>query len=254
MNSRSPPPMKKAFSEERRYNLERISRLKLPEKDLASRTIDVSALDTGTAIIYQPSLLYAVSKRLLDIARSLLDIVALMPLFLVIALCIKLNDSGRILSRREMIGLRGRSFLQLKFRTMIPNADTYFEWQAELMREFQQNMKLHHDPRVVRVGRFLRKTYLDVLPQLFNVLVGHMSLVAPRAIHQWKPALYGEYGQKRHIVKPDRTGLWQISPDRHRCLEERIPLDAQYIDTCSFTVDLLILFKTFKVFITCTGV
>src|SRR5207249_4876034 len=119
---------------------------------------------------------------------------------------------------------------------------------------FQHSMKLEYDPRITRVGRFLRKAYLDELPQLFNVLIGNMTLVGPRAIHERELALYGDYAEKRHIVKPGLTGLWQISPDRHRCYEDRIPLDMQYIDTCSLTVDLLILLKTLKVIVARTGV
>jgi len=137
---------------------------------------------------------------------------------------------------------------------MIPNADTYLEEQTELMHDFQQNMKLKHDPRVTQVGRFLRKIYLDELPQLFNVLVGQMSLVGPRAIHRCELELYGQYAEKRHSVKPGITGLWQISPDRHRCYEERIPLDMQYIDTRSYIVDFAILLKTLKVLIFRTGI
>src|SRR5437588_330134 len=98
------------------------------------------------------------------------------------------------------------------------------------------------------------KVYLDELPQLFNVLIGHMSLVGPRAIHQRELSLYGEYAEKRHSVKPGMTGLWQISPDRHRRYEERIPLDMQYIDDRSLFLDLVILFKTLKVCVIPTGV
>ena len=122
------------------------------------------------------------------------------------------------------------------------------------MHDFQQNMKLKHDPRVTQVGRFLRKIYLDELPQLFNVLVGQMSLVGPRAIHRCGLELYGQHAEKRHSVKPGITGLWQISPDRHRCYEERIPLDMQYIDTRSYIVDFAILLKTLKVLIFRTGI
>lgn len=211
-----------------------------------------SALDADAS--YEPSQLYFISKRLLDITLSLIGIVILMPIFLIIALCIKLSDGGRILYHREMIGLRGRHFRMLKFRTMIPNADTYLEERTDLIQKFQQNMKLENDPRVTRIGRFLRKTYLDELPQLFNVVVGHMSLVGPRAIHQRELPLYGEHAEKRHSVKPGLTGLWQISQDRHRCYEDRIPLDMQYIYTCSFMLDLLILLKTLKVLIAGSGI
>jgi lipopolysaccharide/colanic/teichoic acid biosynthesis glycosyltransferase len=215
---------------------------------------DFSSRIIYTDITHNPSLFYCASKRLLDIVIATLGIVALLPVFLVIAVCIKLEDGGDILYFREMVGVHGRRFVMLKFRTMIPRADTYLEQHPKLKLAFQENMKLQHDPRITRTGRFLRKVYLDELPQLFNVLAGHMSLVGPRAIHQRELILYGEYAEKRHSVKPGMTGLWQISPDRHRCYEERIPLDMQYIDDGSLFLDLVILLKTLKVCVIPTGV
>ena len=219
---------------------------------IGSSTFNGSTISTD--ITHNPSRIYHVSKCLLDIVLATLSIVVLMPIFLVIAISIKLEDGGDILYFREMIGLHGRRFTMLKFRTMIPNADTYLEQHPELKLKYWENMKLQNDPRVTRVGRFLRKIYLDELPQLFNVLAGHMSLVGPRAIHERELTFYGEYAEKRHTVKPGITGLWQISPDRHQCYEERIPLDMQYIDNRSFFLDLLILRKTLKLFIRPTGI
>ena len=114
-------------------------------------------------------------------------------------------------------------------------------------------MKLANDPRITRVGKFLRKTSLDELPQLFNVLVGQMSLVGPRIIHPSELPRYGEWAQKRLSVKPGVTGLWQVSRRQHFCYEERILLDMHYIDSRSFIADFAILVKTFKVFIIHTG-
>jgi len=224
--------------------------------------LNTSALNNGsgalstpaTSIAHQPPALYYVSKRICDMVLSLLGITVLIPVFLVIAVCIKLDDGGSVLHFREIIGYRGRRFYALKFRTMIPDADKYLTKHPELLRKFKQNMKLASDPRITRVGRFLRKTSLDELPQLFNVLVGQMSLVGPRIIHPSELARYHEYGQKRLSVKPGITGLWQISARQHISYDERVLLDMQYIDTCSFTVDLAILVKTLKVFIVHTGI
>ncbi len=205
--------------------------------------------------VREPSKLYYTVKRLLDVVLSLFGILFLIPVFLWIALCIKLDDGGPILHFREIIGKHGKRFYALKFRTMISDADTYLAKHPELMQKFKQNMKLtqEQDPRITRTGRFLRKTSLDELPQLFNVLVGQMSLVGPRIIHPSELARYGEYGQKRLSVKPGITGLWQISGRQHISYDERVQLDMQYIDTRSFIVDLIILVKTVKVFIVHTG-
>ena len=203
--------------------------------------------------IRRPSLLYFLSKRCIDITLALFGIIVLMPVLLVIALCIKLDDGGSILHFREIIGKNGRRFFALKFRTMILNADAYLAKHPELLQKFQQNMKLEHDPRITRVGKFLRKTSLDELPQLFNVLVGQMSLVGPRMIHPSELPRYGECAQKRLSVKPGITGLWQISGRQHISYDERVQLDMRYIDTCSFVVDFAILVKTLKVFIVHTG-
>jgi len=203
--------------------------------------------------VHEPSKLYYSVKRLLDIVLSALGIVFLLPVFLCIAACIKLDDGGSVLHYREIIGKHGKRFYALKFRTMIPDADEYLVKHPELMRKFKQNMKLAQDPRITRMGRFLRKTSLDELPQLFNVLVGQMSLVGPRIIHPSELSRYGEYGQKRLSVKPGITGLWQISGRQHISYDERVQLDMQYIDTRSFIVDLIILVKTLKVFIVHTG-
>ena len=218
---------------------------------IAQRIIITEPLQVG--IIHQPSQLFFLSKRCIDISLSLFGIIVLFPVFLIIALCIKLGDGGAVLHFREIIGKNGRRFYALKFRTMIHDADTYLAKHPELMQKFQQNMKLVCDPRVTRVGRFLRKTSLDELPQLFNVLVGQMSLVGPRIIHPSELPRFGKFASKRLSVKPGITGLWQISGRQHISYEERVLLDMRYIDTRSFIVDFTILVKTMKVFIVHTG-
>ena len=237
--------------------MESITRTEWREEDLESCTMGSSAFDgstISTAIIHNPSLLYYALKRLIDIILAVVGVVLLLPVFLVIAICIKLDDGGDILYFREMIGLRGRNFTILKFRTMIPDADAYLEQHPELKLEYEKNMKLDDDPRVTRLGRFLRRTYLDELPQLFNVLTGHMSLVGPRSLPVRELALYGEYAQTRLTVKPGVTGSWQVSENRYSSYAKRILLDMQYIDNRSFFLDLIILLKTLKVLIVQAGV
>jgi lipopolysaccharide/colanic/teichoic acid biosynthesis glycosyltransferase len=226
----------------------------LPEESFSSKArLDLTSEVISTELVRAPSLLYHAMKRLLDITLSAIGILVLMPVFLAIAICIKLDDGGEILHFREIIGYQGRRFYALKFRTMIPNADEYLAKHPELMKRYLKNMKLERDPRITRVGRFLRKTSLDELPQLFNVLIGQMSLVGPRMIHPSELPRYGQWAQKRLTVKPGITGLWQISGRQHISYTERVLLDMRYIDHRSLWLDLAILFKTFKVFVIHTG-
>jgi len=209
--------------------------------------------NTDAPIIVASSLRYLVIKRCIDILLALIGIVLLLPIFCIIALCIRIDDHGPVLHLREIVGSQGKRFWALKFRTMITNADAYLQLHPQLMKTYLQNMKLEQDPRVTRVGRFLRKTSLDELPQLFNILIGQMSLVGPRIIHPSELSRYGVYVAKRLSVKPGLTGLWQISARQHMSYEERIVLDMYYIDHRSILLDLLIIVRTLKVFVIHTG-
>jgi lipopolysaccharide/colanic/teichoic acid biosynthesis glycosyltransferase len=197
--------------------------------------------------------LFCFFKRLIDIVFSLLGILLLTPVFLLVAICIKLDDGGEVLHFREIVGLQNRRFFALKFRTMIPDADAYLVNHPKLLQEYKQTMKLEEDPRITRIGGFLRRTSLDELPQLFNVLIGQMTLVGPRMIHPMELSRYGKYAQKRLSVKPGITGLWQLYGRKHDSLETRIALDMQYIDSRTILLDLVILLKTIKVFVIQTG-
>jgi lipopolysaccharide/colanic/teichoic acid biosynthesis glycosyltransferase len=206
------------------------------------------------SVAHEASLVYYFfSKRLIDITLSVLGRVLLMPIFLIIAVCIKPDDGGKILHFGEIIGQHGRRFFVLKFRRMIPDTDVYLAKHPELMKKFQRNMKLECDLRITRIGKFLRKTSLDELPQLFNVLVGQMSLVGPRMIHPSELPRYGKWARKWLSVRPGITGLWQISGRQHISYEERVLLDVHYIDNRTCRNDLAILFKTLRVFIVNTG-
>lgn len=219
---------------------------------LTVRTVEEISVEEGI-LIREASTLFCFCKRLMDIVFSLLGIIALVPVFIVIAVCIKLDDGGDIFHLREIAGLHNRRFHALKFRTMIPDADAYLANHPDLLREYKQNMKLEYDPRVTRIGGFLRRTSLDELPQLFNVLIGQMTLVGPRMIHPSELPRYGKYAQKRLSVKPGITGLWQLYGRRKDSLETRIALDMEYINTRSIRCDLVILLKTLRVFIVQTG-
>jgi lipopolysaccharide/colanic/teichoic acid biosynthesis glycosyltransferase len=230
----------------------------LPLPGTEERTLEeesiASVCTLSTDIISQPSWLYHLSKRVIDIFLAVLGLIVMLLVFLIIAICIKLGDRGNVFYFREIIGKNGKRFYALKFRTMRPDADSYLEKHLDLKAQFLKNMKLRDDPRVTRVGRFLRKTSLDEMPQLFNVLLGQMSLVGPRIIHPSELPRYGRFSQKRLSVLPGMTGLWQISGRQHISYEERVIIDMTYIDTRSCFGDLLILLKTLKVLIIHTGV
>lgn len=204
-------------------------------------------------IIWQPSLFFDFAKRCTDIFCALLGLLLLSPVFLWIAFRIKRHDGGPVFHMREIVGLKGQHFFAYKFRTMILDADGYLERHPDLLQLYQKNMKLMRDPRVTAVGHFLRKSSLDELPQLINVLLGQMSLVGPRMIHPSELTRYGAYADKRLSVKPGITGLWQISGRQYIAYDERVVLDMQYIDTRTLCLDWHILLKTLKVFVIHTG-
>lgn len=208
----------------------------------------------GIHVTTEPTWFYYFFKRTIDIVGALSGLLVLLPLFLLIALCIKIDDGGDVLYFREIIGQQGKRFYALKFRTMRPDADAYLEQHPKLKAQYLKNMKLIGDPRVTRMGKFLRKTSMDELPQLVNVLLGQMSLVGPRIIHPSELPRYGAFAHKRLSVRPGITGLWQISGRQHISYAERVMLDTRYIDTRSCLGDLFILLKTLKVVFIPTGV
>lgn len=187
-------------------------------------------------------------KRLLDLGICLpLAVLLLLPCLL-IALAIRLDSPGAAIYRQRRIGQGGREIRICKFRTMIVNADAalvrYLEERPELRAEWERDHKLKHDPRVTRVGAFLRKTSLDELPQLINVLLGDMSLVGPRPIVESEKSKYGPVYENYCRVRPGVTGLWQVSGRNNTTYEERVALDNYYVTNWSVWMDLWILGKT----------
>lgn len=172
-------------------------------------------------------------KRICDFGGAAALLVVGSPLFLVLAILIKLDSKGRALFRQERVGLNGRRFRMFKFRTMYTNAPSY-----------GYSPKEPDDPRITRLGRFLRRTSLDELPQLLNVLLGNMSLVGPRPEMPFIVATYNERHAQRLQVRPGITGLWQLSGDRHYLIHENIEYDLYYIQHRNFFMDLAILLHT----------
>lgn len=184
-------------------------------------------------------------KRLLDIAGSLVLLMVLAPLFLVVALLIKLTSPGPVFFAQTRVGLNKREFTMFKFRTMVPNAETIQEKLAHLNEMTGPVFKIKNDPRITPIGRVLRKTSLDELPQLFNVLRGDMSLVGPRAVPVRDYNLFSEdWHRRRFSVPPGITCLWQVYGRNAIPFEEWMMLDLQYIDRWSLWLDLKILMLT----------
>jgi exopolysaccharide biosynthesis polyprenyl glycosylphosphotransferase len=184
-------------------------------------------------------------KRAADITLTGFGLVVISPVLAIIALAIKLSDGGPVIFRQTRVGLDGSIFTMFKFRSMHLDAE---ERLAEL-RAQNPNVgvmfKLESDPRVTRVGRVLRKYSLDELPQLINVLVGHMSLVGPRPPLQSEVNIYEDHARRRLLVTPGLTGLWQVSGRSLLSWEETVRLDLRYVENWTFTLDLLIIWKTF---------
>jgi len=192
-------------------------------------------------------------KRGIDVILSMLALIGLSPAFAILSVLIKLDSRGPVIHRRRVSGLCGKTFDAFKFRTMIVNADQWLRQHPALWKEYQENIKLRDDPRITRVGRWLRKYSLDELPQLINVLRGEMSMVGPRIITPDELTKYGEFAEKRLSVKPGITGLWQVSGRQDVSYEKRILLDIEYIDNWFLWFDIKILIKTIGVVLGAKG-
>jgi len=188
-------------------------------------------------------------KRIFDFVFSLVAIILASPVFLVIAIAIKLDDGGPVLFSQERVGLNGRRFSCLKFRTMVVNAEAL---RQQLMDQNEQTgpvFKIRMDPRITRVGKLLRKTSLDELPQFFNVISGDMSVVGPRPPIPSEVEQYERWQSRRLSMKPGITCIWQVSGRNNIDFEDWVKLDVQYIDNWSLMLDFKIILKTIKVMI-----
>jgi len=183
-------------------------------------------------------------KSALDHFIAALGLIISAPILLLVAILVKLDTPGPAFYRRRVVGLHGKEFDALKLRTMVVNADEILRQNSELRRQFEKDFKLRDDPRVTRLGRFLRRTSIDELPQLINVLRGEMSLVGPRMISPAELHRYGEHAQKLLCVKPGMAGPWVAAGRQEIPYEQRVVIDLQYIDNWSLWSDIKILFAT----------
>lgn len=187
------------------------------------------------------------AKRTLDLLGATLAIILIAPLLLVVAALVKLTSQGPVFFRQTRIGRDGKEFHILKFRTMVVHAEERLQTDERLWALYQSEgykIPAGEDPRLTRVGPFLRRSSLDELPQLLNVMRGHMSLVGPRPIQAFELGEYGEVADTYLSVRPGMSGLWQVSGRSNLDFKRRVALDFQYVETWSVTKDVLILART----------
>ncbi|WP_242529450.1 sugar transferase [Priestia flexa] len=197
------------------------------------------------AIFVNEPFLYRYTKRSTDIVGSLAGIIVLSFLFLVISVWIKIEDPrGPVFFSQKRVGKDGKEFNMYKFRSMVTDAEERLKELLALNETTGAMFKMKNDPRVTRVGRFIRKTSIDELPQLFNVLKGDMSLVGPRPPLPREVEEYTSYDKQRLLVMPGCTGLWQVSGRSNIGFKEMVELDLQYIQNRTLLFDIKIIFKT----------
>ncbi len=197
--------------------------------------------------VKEEKIVYKILKRTVDIIGSLLGLILLSPIFLILSIVVKADSPGPIFFAHKRLGYNGNLIKIYKFRTMVINAEELLNnLSPEQKEEFAKNFKLENDPRITKVGNFLRKSSLDELPQLLNILKGELSIVGPRPIVEKELKNYGIYGEKLLSVKPGLTGNWQANGRSDTTYEERVEMDMQYIDNRSIFMDIKIIFKTFS--------
>nr|WP_238884721.1 sugar transferase [Clostridium sp. YIM B02551] len=192
-------------------------------------------------------MLYKVSKRLIDIIGSLAGLILLSPIILIVSVLIKLDSQGTIVFSQLRIGKNGQAFRMYKFRSMVTNAE---ELKARLLESNEMSgpmFKMKNDPRITKIGRFIRKTSIDELPQLFNVLKGEMSLVGPRPSLPKEVEKFEPWMRERLNVKPGLTCYWQVMGRNSIDFVDWMKLDIKYVRERNFLLDVKLIFKTFFV-------
>ena len=188
--------------------------------------------------------MYRGIKRILNLLCSFVGVIVLSPFFLIISLLIKVTSKGPVFFVHERVGLNGRKFKLIKFRTMVNNAEEMIaSFSPEQKKEWEENYKLKDDPRITKIGKFLRRTSLDELPQLINILKGDMSIVGPRPVVDEELNWYGDKKDKLLSVKPGLTGWWAVNGRSNVPYPERCDLELYYVDHISFALDVKIILK-----------
>jgi exopolysaccharide biosynthesis polyprenyl glycosylphosphotransferase len=197
--------------------------------------------------VHKKSTTYVLIKRLIDIIGALFGIICLSPMMMITAIIIKFDSKGPIIFSQERVGLNGRLFKMYKFRSMLDNAENLLDDLKDKNEMSGPMFKMKYDPRITKWGRFIRKTSIDELPQLFNVLRGHMSLVGPRPNLPREVAEFSEYHRQKLLTKPGLTCYWQVMGRNEIGFEEWMELDIRYIKERTLWIDIKLIIRTFFV-------
>lgn len=224
-------------------------RLATAERSSAVRAVPVAVADSTSSSAWL--------RRLFDLSFSLTAIVLTVPLFLLIGIAVGISSRGPILYAHPRVGRNGQSFPCLKFRTMREDADdrlaALLRDRPDLAEEFERTQKLRADPRVTPLGRLLRRSSLDELPQFLNVVLGHMSVVGPRPVTEEELVHYGPHIGEVLAVRPGITGSWQVSGRSDTTYAERVSLDLAYVRTRTFGTDVAIIVRTVRQLLSIQG-
>ncbi|AEP00098.1 sugar transferase [Heyndrickxia coagulans] len=219
----------------------------MAESGYASSSLVKSSSSRKVIIIHEKKT-YTVVKRLMDIIGAVCGLICLSWLFLIVAILIKIDDpKGTVFFKQIRVGKNGKKFYMYKFRSMVSDAEEHLKELLKFNEIDGAMFKLKEDPRITKVGKLIRKTSIDELPQLWNVFRGDMSLVGPRPPLPREVVEYTEYDKQRLLVKPGCTGLWQVSGRNSLKFKEMVELDLVYIKTRTILFDLKIIFKTIKI-------
>lgn len=207
---------------------------------------DTSKAAASNTHSVKPKPIYDFVKRVFDIVWSLIGLIVLSPVFIILSILVKTTSEGPVFFAHKRVGKGGKSIKIYKFRSMVTNAEELIkQFTPEQKAEYEKNFKLENDPRITKVGNFMRKTSLDELPQLINILKGDISIVGPRPVMDVETKIYGNYRNMLLSVKPGLTGFWAANGRSHTTYTRRRAMEIYYVKNRSVLLDLKIIFKTF---------
>lgn len=189
--------------------------------------------------------IYPFFKRIMDILMVSIAVILLLPIFLLISVLVKITSKGPIIYKHKRVGKNGKEIYLYKFRTMVSDADNFDKYfTKEELEKFRENYKLENDPRITKLGKILRRTSLDELPQLFNILKGDMALIGPRPVVEEELEYFKEKKELILSILPGLTGWWACNGRSCRTYDDRVKLEAYYVKNMSLKLDMKCFFKT----------